>query len=112
MTDVTALASPPAPDTRNPALRFVLVTVFIDMLGIGLMLPVLPGLVGELVDSPDQQAYAYGLLMMVFGLVQFLAMHLLGALSDRYGRRPVLLLSIAGLGFSYLVSAPRHRWWC
>lgn len=105
MTDVTALASPPAPDTRNPALRFVLVTVFIDMLGIGLMLPVLPGLVGELVDSPDQQAYAYGLLMMVFGLVQFLAMPLLGALSDRYGRRPVLLLSIAGLGFSYLVSA-------
>lgn len=90
---------------RQASLRFILITVFIDMLGIGLMLPVLPSLVGELAGSPDLQAYWYGAIMVTFGLVQFLAMPLLGALSDRYGRRPVLLASIIGLGFSYVVSA-------
>lgn len=90
---------------RQASLRFILITVFIDMLGIGLMLPVLPSLVGHLAGSPDLQAYWYGAIMVTFGLVQFLAMPLLGALSDRYGRRPVLLASIIGLGFSYIVSA-------
>lgn len=90
---------------RQASLSFILVTVFVDMLGIGLMLPVLPTLVGELAGSPDLQAYWYGAIMVTFGLVQFLSMPLLGALSDRFGRRPVLLLSIGGLGISYLVTA-------
>jgi len=87
------------------SLRFILITVFVDMLGIGLMLPVLPSLVGELAGSPDLQSYWYGALMVTFGITQFLAMPLLGALSDRFGRRPVLLLSIFGLGSAYLISA-------
>lgn len=91
---------------HSPAsLPFILITVFVDMLGIGLMLPVLPALVGELAGSPDLQSYWYGALMVTFGVAQFLAMPLLGALSDRYGRRPVLLLSIFGLGIAYLISA-------
>lgn len=91
---------------HSPAsLPFILITVFVDMLGIGLMLPVLPALVGELAGSPDLQSYWYGALMVTFGIAQFLAMPLLGALSDRYGRRPVLLLSIFGLGIAYLISA-------
>ena len=91
---------------HSPAsLPFILITVFVDMLGIGLMLPVLPALVGELAGSPDLQSYWYGALMVTFGIAQFLAMPLLGALSDRYGRRPALLLSIFGLGIAYLISA-------
>lgn len=91
---------------HSPAsLPFILITVFVDMLGIGLMLPVLPALVGELAGSPDLQSYWYGALMVTFGVAQFLAMPLLGALSDRYGRRPVLLLFIFGLGIAYLISA-------
>lgn len=90
---------------RQAGLPFILVTVFLDVLGIGLMIPVLPTLVGSMTGSPDAQAHWFGALAVTYGIMQFLCSPLLGALSDRYGRRPVLLLSMAGLGFSYIVSA-------
>ncbi|MDF2444807.1 MAG: tetracycline-efflux transporter [Moraxellaceae bacterium] len=93
---------------RNASLPFILITVFIDVLGIGLMLPVLPALIGSLTGSPDLQSWWYGALLVTYGIVQFLCVPLLGALSDRYGRRPVLLLSIFGLGISYLITATTH----
>ncbi|MDI1300917.1 MAG: TCR/Tet family MFS transporter [bacterium] len=93
---------------QRPTLAFILVTVFLDVLGIGLMIPVLPGLIGTMTQSPDQQAYWYGALAASYGVMQFFLTPLLGALSDQYGRRPVLLLSIFGLGFSYVVMALTH----
>ncbi len=103
MTEAAALN--PAHAGRKSNLNFVLVCVFIDMLGIGLAAPVLPLLIGDFVKTPDEQAHWYGVLMAVFGLLQFICMPLLGALSDRIGRKPVLLLSSAGVGLNFLVTA-------
>jgi DHA1 family tetracycline resistance protein-like MFS transporter len=100
MTSTAALS-------KNPAgnLNFVLICVFIDMLGIGLIVPVLPALVGEYVAGREQQALWYGILGATFGLMQFLFMPMVGAASDRLGRRPVLLYSMAGMGINFLATA-------
>lgn len=89
----------------KPSLHFVLVCVFIDMLGIGLIVPVFPLLVGDFVHDRAQQAFWYGLMSMVFGLMQFICMPMLGAISDRLGRRPVLLYSMAGMCINFLATA-------
>ncbi|UGQ48297.1 MFS transporter [Massilia endophytica] len=99
-TPVTATAAPP---TGN--LKFILVCIFIDMLGIGLIVPVLPLLVGEFVAARDQQTMWYGILGATFGLMQFIFMPMLGAISDRVGRRPVLLYSMAGMSLNFLATA-------
>jgi DHA1 family tetracycline resistance protein-like MFS transporter len=91
--------------SRRPALAFIVVTVTFDVMGIGLLLPVLPLLVGEFTPDRDAQTLWYGAIIMGFGAAQFLCAPLLGALSDRYGRRPILLLAIAGLGAMFLASA-------
>jgi DHA1 family tetracycline resistance protein-like MFS transporter len=84
---------------------FILITVFLDVLGIGLIIPVLPALVGHFTSGPDEQARWFGILSATYGVMQFFCMPILGALSDRFGRRPILLLSIFGLGCSLLVQA-------
>lgn len=90
---------------RNPALGFVLACVFLDALGIGLIIPVLPRLIGSLAGSADEQTIWYGGIMISYGLMQFFFAPILGALSDRIGRRPVLLTGILGLAIMMLVPA-------
>ena len=97
---------------RRASLGLVQVTVFVDLLGISLMIPVLPLLIGLFTTSKAAQAYWFVALGMTFGLMQFLCSPLLGALSDRFGRRPVLLIGIAGLCVSFLggALAPTLGW--
>jgi len=82
---------------------FILVIVFIDVLGIGIAVPVLPMLVGEYTASRELQAYWYGAMVVSYGVMQFFCAPLLGALSDRFGRRPLLLWSLLGLGLHFLL---------
>jgi len=90
---------------RQPAPPFILITLLLDVMGFGLLLPVLPALVGEFTSGRDAQTYWYGAMIVTFGLTQFFCAPILGALSDRFGRRPVLLGSIFGLGTMFLASA-------
>lgn len=91
--------------TKTPAVGFILACVFLDALGIGLIIPVLPRLIGTLVGTPAGQTAWYGAIMVSYGLMQFLAAPAIGALSDRIGRRPVLLTGILGLGLMMFVPA-------
>lgn len=84
---------------------FVLFCILLDILGIGLIIPVLPQLVGDLAQDQTAQTWWLGAMLVSYGSMQFLFAPLLGALSDRFGRRPVLLLGIFGLGIMFLVPA-------
>ena len=90
---------------------FILVTVLIDMVSIGLIIPVLPPLVGTFTANQTEQAYWYGAVMFAFGIANFFASPILGALSDRYGRRPVLLLGFSGLALSFIVTGLATALW-
>ena len=97
---------------RPAALIFILLTALIDVMGIGLIIPVLPGLVKELAGSEVAGARFIGWLTAAYALMQFVFAPILGTLSDRYGRRPVLLLSLLGMALDYLVLffAPSLGW--
>ena len=91
---------------HNAALPFILVTIVIDVLGIGLLIPVLPELVTELAGGDLSRGSSYyGWFIAVYAAMQFLFAPVLGGLSDRFGRRPVLLVSLLGGGLDYLVMA-------
>src|SRR5713226_2258655 len=95
------------------ALVFIFATVLFDTLGFGIIIPVLPGLVVSFVQGdPARGAEIFGLFGTTWALMQFLFAPLLGALSDRYGRRPVLILSAFGLGIDYIIMAlaPNLTW--
>jgi DHA1 family tetracycline resistance protein-like MFS transporter len=98
---------------RTATLAFIFVTVALDMLALGIIVPVLPKLVLAFEGGDSARAAeAYGLFATAFALMQFLFSPVLGALSDRYGRRPVILLSNLGLGLDYVVMAlaPSLSW--
>jgi len=90
---------------------FIMLAVLIDMAAIGLIIPVLSALVGSFATTQADQAYWYGVAAVAFGLSNFLAAPVLGALSDRFGRRPVLLLGFMGLGVSFFGTAMTNSLW-
>ena len=102
---MTMTASPPAQSQRL-SMAFIVVTLTLDAVGYGLIMPVLPDLMQALTGTDLAQAALWGGLMTGgFALAQFLCGPLLGNLSDRFGRKPVLLLSLAVLSADYLVMA-------
>jgi MFS transporter, DHA1 family, tetracycline resistance protein len=90
------------PGRRAPAMVFILITVLIDMIAIGLIIPVLPLLVGTFTSSTTEQTFWFGAVALSFGVANFIASPILGALSDKYGRRPMLLLGFSGLALSFI----------
>jgi MFS transporter, DHA1 family, tetracycline resistance protein len=90
---------------------FILITVLIDMIAIGLMIPVLPALVGSFSTSQTDQAYWYGVAAFAFGFANFLTSPLIGAMSDQYGRRPLLLIGFLGLAISFFGTAFSNAMW-
>jgi len=103
----------PAGKPRRAAVAFILVTIALDMLALGMIIPVLPKLVERFMGGDTARAAEiFGAFTTVWALMQFLFSPLLGALSDRYGRRPVILLSNLGLGLDYIVMAlaPTLMW--
>jgi DHA1 family tetracycline resistance protein-like MFS transporter len=100
-------------EKRQPALLFIFITLLIDVIGLGIIIPVLPTLLKEITgEGIDAAANYTGWLMMAFSLMQFIFSPILGSLSDKYGRRPILLLSLFGFGLDYilLAYAPNLTW--
>jgi len=98
---------------RRAALAFIFITVVLDMLALGMIVPVLPKLVEDFLHgNTARAAEIFGLFATVWAAMQFLCSPVLGALSDRFGRRPVILLSNFGLGLDYIVMALAPTvWW-
>lgn len=107
------MTEPAHTPVRRAALIFIFLTVLIDILAFGLIIPVLPHLVQEFVGGDIRSASHWvGIFGTVFAAIQFFSAPIQGALSDRYGRRPVILLSCLGLGldFIFMALAPTLMW--
>lgn len=92
---------------RKPAITLILVTLFIDTMGFGIIIPVIPDLLKEMTGNPSisHAALIGGFLITTYSVMQFICGPIFGGLSDRYGRRPVLLASLFGFGVDYLITA-------
>src|SRR3954454_7780612 len=114
--DPSPVSQPVAPvpsRMRGAAFIFVFITVLLDMLALGIIIPVLPKLVVDFVSGDVARGADFlGLFGTAWALMQFLCSPIHGALSDRFGRKPLILFSNVGLGLDYIVMAlAPNLWW-
>ena len=97
---------------RNAAVSFIFITVMLDMLALGMIIPVLPSLIESYTGTTEKAAQIFGLFGTAWALMQFLFSPVIGGLSDRFGRRPIVLMSNLGLGLDYVLMAmaPNLGW--
>ncbi|RZK80686.1 MAG: MFS transporter, partial [Pedobacter sp.] len=95
------------------ALSFIFITLLLDVVGIGIIIPVFPQLIEQLIGGNISQASQWsGWLTFAYAIMQFVCAPIIGNLSDKYGRRPVLLLSLFGFGIDYIFLAlSPNIWW-
>lgn len=98
---------------RQASIIFIFITLVIDIIGLGIIIPILPELITEFAGGDESNAgLYYGVFTAIYALMQFLFAPVLGALSDKFGRRPVILLSLLGLGIDYIILAlAPDLWW-
>lgn len=97
---------------HKAAVPFIFVTICLDIVALGLIIPVTPALIADFVGDKSTAGYWVGLFGSIWGVMQFISSPVVGALSDRFGRRPIVLLSNFGLGFDYLLMAMAPGlWW-
>jgi MFS transporter, DHA1 family, tetracycline resistance protein len=99
--------------SRKAAVSFIFITLLLDVIGLGLIIPVFPQLIEELIQGNISEASQWaGLLTFAYAIMQFICAPIIGNLSDKYGRRPVLLLSLFGFGIDYIfLSLAPTIWW-
>jgi DHA1 family tetracycline resistance protein-like MFS transporter len=110
---VISTSAPPPTRVRRAAFAFIFITIVLDMLAVGMIIPVLPKLVATFLGGDTAKAaQIYGFFATVWALMQFIFSPLLGTISDRFGRRPIVLLSNFGLGLDYILMAlaPNLSW--
>ncbi|MBH2000399.1 MAG: TCR/Tet family MFS transporter, partial [Sphingomonadaceae bacterium] len=97
---------------RNAAIAFILVTAWLDVMSMGIIIPVLPQLIEQLSGSTSAAGLWNGLFIALWAGMQFLCSPVIGSLSDRFGRRPVILVSVCGLALDYVLMAlAPNLWW-
>ncbi len=97
----------PRMKSKKTALLFIFITILVDVIGIGIILPIIPEFIMQLTGEGNHMAVIYGMwLTTAFAGMQFLFSPVLGEISDKYGRKPILLLSLLGLSIDYLI----HAW--
>lgn len=97
---------------RRAALAFIFVTAVLDIVAMGIVIPVLPGLIEDFVGSNARAGVINGVFVALWAGMQFLCSPIIGSLSDQYGRRPVILISCAGLAADYVLMAlAPDLWW-